>query len=69
MSAESASRLTVLLIELGKALDKAGELYRDYLAELEAARAKVAEQAAGDLAAVDGKPTNHAPVVAPKEET
>lgn len=45
-----------LLVELGKAIDRAWEIYRDYLAAIEAARVKVAEQADADLAAVDGKP-------------
>ena len=45
-----------ILAGLGKALAAAIEAYQKHQAQLEAARAKVAAQAAGDLAAVDGKP-------------
>lgn len=73
MTTEQSSELSAILDALGKALDRVGELYRDYLAKLEAARTQVHEQATGDLDAVDGKTpaphVNHAPSAARKEES
>lgn len=45
-----------IIAGLGKALAAAIEAYQAHVAELEAARERVATQAAGDLDAVDGKP-------------
>lgn len=48
--------LAEIIAGIAKALAAAAEAYQQHLAEVEAARKQVAEQAAGDLAAVEGKP-------------
>lgn len=55
MSGQATPEADILTAIL-KALVAAYEAYQQHLAEAEAARKQVAEQAAGDLAAVEGKP-------------
>ena len=58
MSAETpaaSGSIGDIAIAIGKALQSFVEAYRQPLAEVEAARKQVAEQAGGDLAAVDGR--------------